>query len=107
MNPAVVWFPRSAALGAGVAVAALICTLIVRATGPKLGNCIVSGTWADHWIGTLGSVGILAGGVAVVAGLMGTIAPGHRAFSVGMALFGVGAGFCCLLVGIGNAICEY
>jgi hypothetical protein len=81
--------------------------MIAFATGPKLGNCIVTGSWADHWVGTLGSVGLLAGGVAVVAGLIGIIAPGHRGFSLAMVLLGAGAGFYCVLAGIGNAICEY
>jgi hypothetical protein len=44
--------------------------------------------------------------VAVVTGLIGTIPPGHRAFSLVMAVLGAGAGLYCVAAAIGNAICE-
>ena len=102
-----IWFLRSAAVGAGVALTAAIFDLIVSATAPKQGNCFASGSWGDHWVATLGSVGLLAGGVAVIAGLISTIAPGNRALSILFVLLGAGAGLYCAGAGIGNAICEY
>ena len=106
MSLKVVWFPRSAAIGACIAIAAFILDLITYATAPKTGNCITYGSWADHWTATLGSVGLVAGGVAVVTGLIATIAPSHRAFSLVMAVLGAGAGLYCVFAAIGNAICE-
>jgi hypothetical protein len=101
-----IWFPRFAAFGACIAIVAFILDLITFATAPKTGNCITYGSWADHWTDTLGSVGLVAGGVAVVTGLIGTIPPGHRAFSLVMAVVGAGAGLYCVAAAIGNAICE-
>jgi len=107
MSCLVIWFLRLAAVGAGVALTAFVFDLIVSATAPKQGNCFASGSWGDHWIATLGSVGLLAGGVAVIAGLISTIAPGSRAFSIVLVLVGAGAGLFCAFAGLGNAICEY
>ena len=101
-----IWFLRSAAVGTGVALTAVALDMIASATAPKQGNCFPTGSWGDHWVATLASVGLVAGGVAVITGLISTVAPGHRALSIVLVLLGAGAGLYCIAAGIGNAICE-
>ena len=102
-----IWFLRSAAVACGVALIAVVLDLIASANAPKIGNCFPPGSWGDQWVGTLGAVGFVAGGVAVITGLISTVAPGHRAFSIVLAVLGAGAALYCMGAGIGNAICEY
>jgi hypothetical protein len=107
MTCRVIWFLRSAAVACGVALTAVVFDLIASANAPKIGNCFPPGSWGDQWVGTLGAVGFVAGGVAVITGLVSTVAPGHRAFSIVLVVLGAGAALYCVGAGIGNAICEY
>lgn len=102
-----IWFLRSAAVACGVALTAVVLDLIASANAPKIGNCFPPGTWGDQVVGTIGGVGLVAGGVAVITGLISTVAPGHRALSIVLAVLGAGAALYCVGAGIGNVICEY